>query len=149
VETVEQFETDCLSGNKMVEGKEIDTKPAYSKSLPKKAVHIIRDPYSNIVARLHMQRKNWVKHKDREEYLKLFTSDTRGFRKWCRFVEYISYNKTYGHTIIDKKTQELFHEIPCPADFYRYVQVRPGMKPSLKNRERFLCCSHASSIFLS
>lgn len=49
-----RFDSDCRSGNKLVEGKGSSTKPAYGSDLPKKAVHILRNPLDNIVARLHV-----------------------------------------------------------------------------------------------
>jgi hypothetical protein len=50
-----QFESECRSGNKVVEGRSSSVHPAYGSDIPKKAVHILRNPLDNIVARLHVR----------------------------------------------------------------------------------------------
>lgn len=116
-----RFGADCRSGNKLENGKQLSINQAYSSSLVKKAVHIIRNPFNNIVSRLRYQHKTWADRPDREEFLRLFQADQQGFRRWCQFLDY-STRKTFTSDLLDNKTKELYPLIPCPAEFYRYVQ---------------------------
>ncbi|CAB9501840.1 expressed unknown protein [Seminavis robusta] len=118
----ERFESGCRSGNHLVNGESVSSKPAYAAELVKKVVHIIRNPFDNIVARLHMQRKNWVNHGDHEEYLKLFVNNRTGFRRWCTFLAYTQVNQTAKAKQLDNFTKQLYAVSPCAAEFYRYTQ---------------------------
>jgi len=118
-----QFERECRSGNKKVDGKEISIKSAYNASIPKKAVHIIRNPFDNLVARLHHQRKSWIDSEDsKSEMLAMFNSSEEGFRKWCRFVDYSAASKMKNMSRLSNMTKQLFAKAPCAADIHRWTQ---------------------------
>jgi hypothetical protein len=80
--TVEEFEQDCRSGKRIWNGTKIKT--TYNDATVKRAVHLIRNPFDNIVARLHMKQHNWKSgdpsHRDR---LKVFNKTREGFRAYC------------------------------------------------------------------
>lgn len=121
--TASAFERGCRSGNKRVDNKSHTTRDApYPSDLPKKAVHILRNPMDNIVARLHMERKNWANHGRHDDFLKVFQSDKEGFQKYCKFLHITGYNITLQSDLLDDRTKELFGVVPCAAEFYRYVQ---------------------------
>jgi Sulfotransferase domain len=124
--TLEQFEVGCRSGNKVIERNAVDVHEAYPSNLPKKVVHIIRNPFDNIVARLNHQRKNWEQSggndSDSEVFLKLFSNTSRGFDKWCRFLDFTQREVTDKSTMLDNYTKFMFDLVPCAPDFYRYVQ---------------------------
>ena len=119
-----QFEAECRTGNKRVNRTEITTPQAYPASLPKKAVHVIRNPFDNLVARLHHQRKTWEKENTtKSEHLKLFQSTEEGFRKWCSFVDYSSAPTHISDLkVFDNTTMDLFEQAPCASDVYRWTQ---------------------------
>jgi Sulfotransferase domain len=120
--TAGQFEEGCRSGNKLIEGKTVDVNQSYPSYLPKKVVHVIRNPFDNIVGRLHHQRKNWEHYGGYDIYLKLFSNTSRGFAKWCKFLDYSQHDSTTKSMLLDNFTKELFGLVPCAPDFYRYVQ---------------------------
>lgn len=117
-----QFEVGCRSGNKVVEGNNLEVPEAYPSALPKKVVHVIRNPFDNIVGRLHHQRKNWEHNGGYEAYLKLFSNTSRGFDKWCKFLDYTQHDITTKSGMLDNYTKFMFDLVPCAPDFYRYVQ---------------------------
>jgi hypothetical protein len=51
--TVASFEQSCLKGNRVwtEDGEKVSEKTAYPKDMVKKAIHVIRDPFDNIVSR--------------------------------------------------------------------------------------------------
>ena len=119
----ESFKDACRTGNKLVNRKSITTTKAYPASLPKKAVHVIRNPFDNLVARLHHQRKSWERQESKREHLKLFDSSEEGFRKWCSYVDYSSAPSSMSDLKkFDNTTISLFEETPCAAEVYRWTQ---------------------------
>ena len=126
VETQDSFRVACLSGNRYVPLKggkdgevELIHEQRYSESLVKRAVHVIRDPFDNIVARFHL---DWGKNKNDEEFIERYPSDPQGFRAWCKDMDdnYIDSERT--SRFIDSDLIELLEQIPCHGDFFRYVQ---------------------------
>jgi len=114
VENPHSFLLRCRSSTK--------TDHHYDASLVHKSVHLIRNPFDNIVSRFHHTRKQYVKNNETEK-LNLFTYSKEGFRNYCSMV-----NDEFGE--IDKEIKrftgpnilDAMKSIPCYQDFFRYAQ---------------------------
>mmetsp|Transcript_17284 Transcript_17284/g.36171 ORF Transcript_17284/g.36171 Transcript_17284/m.36171 type:complete len:400 (+) Transcript_17284:272-1471(+) len=92
----------------------------YDKSMVRKAVHLIRDPFDNIVSRFHLAHK----HSERRKELKIlakYPKSKEGFRDFCKDIgmEFRSEEKR------SKFFDDFFDEVknvPCYADFFKYLQ---------------------------
>jgi len=78
-----------------------------------KAVHLLRNPFDNVVSRFHLEnQKN-----------KKYSSDKHGFLKYCLTIDYL-YTESetkYMHFGNNKILSDLW-QVPCHADFLRYVE---------------------------
>lgn len=123
MENPHSFLVQCLSGRRgfIVNGKDSYEDVTYAAELVRKAVHLIRDPFDNVVSRFHLEHHAFRKANDTQK-LKLFPSTREGFRAFCR-----SLDKRFGveearSRLIDAKVYKTMKVVPCHADFFRYVQ---------------------------
>jgi hypothetical protein len=94
---------------------------AYPIELVRSAVHLIRSPLDNLVARMHQGIK---KHRRADpngtlSVLGGITNDRAGFRAWCRFLD-----AKYGmrlRPLLTNESQALLPSIPCHSDLLHYV----------------------------
>mmetsp|Transcript_15856 Transcript_15856/g.33163 ORF Transcript_15856/g.33163 Transcript_15856/m.33163 type:complete len:407 (-) Transcript_15856:288-1508(-) len=92
----------------------------YDKSMVRKAVHLIRDPFDNIVSRFHLAH-NRLKKRGHNKSVEKYSKSREGFRAFCSDLAetYRSdeeESRFYADVLDDAK------EVPCHADFFRYVQ---------------------------
>ncbi|KAK1746328.1 hypothetical protein QTG54_002935 [Skeletonema marinoi] len=107
------LEGDYVTGN-ATSGFEI-SKGFASKDKIARAVHIIRDPFDNVVARFHLERKTLGK-KNKAHY----PNSREGFRHFCDDLGRIGVKaQKQAHMFIE---DVLDLDIPCQADFFRYIQ---------------------------
>jgi len=102
IESDISFLIECLSGAKRVtEGKSYNTKKAkykkeyvsYHPSVVEKAIHLIRNPFDNLISRFHHEQKEHKKRvtsgqKDKQgltasAWVERYSNDVPGFKKWC------------------------------------------------------------------
>lgn len=116
-ETTYSFRRACQRGRRrnVVNGVTTHTEVHYPTTHVTKAIHLIRDPFDNIVSRFRMEtrsaRSAMQLNKTRE-----------GFRSYCSWL-----NENY---LAEEKRSILFDEdwlartrdIPCRADFFRWVE---------------------------
>lgn len=137
LETPESFLRHCLSGSRKVKvqtDEKVSKKslPRYEKrystyhpSLVEKAIHLIRNPFDNLVSRFHHEQKEHKK-KNSVEWTRRYSNDVIGFRKWCadedaiyaaeeRSVDWSKYG--YPKGIIKR-----FEGVSCHGELFRYVQ---------------------------
>ena len=109
----------------------------YEADLVKKAIHLIRNPFHNIVSRFHLERKHFEKNNKRRE-LDRYSNDANGFHVWCKDL-----NTNFGPTFktgknemmpevvtsmndpnlsIPRDVMELMQDLPCHGEFYKYAQ---------------------------
>ena len=82
-----------------------------------RAVHIIRDPFDNVVARFHHHLKQSEDKKD-SETLARYPSTRDGFRKFCHDL-----GRRWGAENENiMRYFELIKDVPCHSDFVRYIQ---------------------------
>lgn len=130
-DSVEEFITECAMEKRY--------SPAYSLRRVKRAVHLIRDPYDNVVARFHLLRNTGrVVVPDRSSAspsssnttvnttrpVKPTSSGRDTFRNYCLYEHDL--NKDNRAVMLDwlspyPEQMNLLEEIPCGVDFLRYV----------------------------
>lgn len=111
--STKQFEEACVT----VQSCEDDgRKTTYEKSIPSKAVHLVRDPFSNLVGRMHLHVKLQL---SRGEITSLedtpFTDTVQGFKAWCKYLD-----DTYAEVEADSTVSVLFRryaDLPCHAEW--------------------------------
>ena len=112
------LETSYISKNK--DGEAVVSVGSYDKDLVARIIHLIRDPFDNIVSRFHLRHNRFIKLNDTES-LEKYPKSREGFRAYCNDLSemYVNEEKTY------KSYQDIFDSIttvPCHADFFRYIQ---------------------------
>ncbi|KAL9183320.1 hypothetical protein ACHAXT_005107 [Thalassiosira profunda] len=112
LKTSQSFAQHCLEGGRVEDDNGNARVDSYSKDLVARAVHLIRDPFDNIVSRFHLARKNFEKYA-------VYPSTREGFRDFCASLgeQFRKEEQSHGD-IFD----EAALAIPCHADFFRYIQ---------------------------
>jgi len=94
---------------------------SYDTSLVKKMVHVIKNPYDNVISRFHHEYKSLGLVQTNPKNKKVFgyKHNNEGFQEWCnkqdkKFIN--AEEAMYGHYY------SLTTNVPCHAEFYRYVQ---------------------------
>lgn len=102
-----------------------------------KVIHLIRDPFDNIVSRFHLARKNFRKQlasknpdmkKDAQDWLDQYSDNATGFATWCQDLDQ-EYGSPLDHLTTkgkDKKAEQklvdALSKLHCKAEWFRYVQ---------------------------
>lgn len=84
-----------------------------------KAVHLVRHPLDNIVARFHLIH-NRHKRKNNTNWTTRHPYNQTGFAMFCKSLDARSQLRTQRW--IDAKLASLLDKVPCHEDFFRYVQ---------------------------
>lgn len=100
------FTQGCTSVERPGTG-EHDSFPEY---VPVKAVHLFRDPFDNIVSRMHLEVKKTGNG---------FETTKEGLANYCNYFD--GKFTQEERESFDEDTRKLFHSVPCHADFYRYT----------------------------
>lgn len=113
----------CLSGRGVLktngESRKIPSSQ-YSVELVQRAVHLIRNPFDNVVSRFHLQLKRFAKHNETKK-LNSYPKSREGFHKFCHDDNLVYPSDHPG--LMDSNTwSSLLRDVPCGDDFVRYVQ---------------------------
>jgi Sulfotransferase domain len=100
------FEAQCRTGQAWG-GEVVSYDPSVAVA---KAVHLIRDPFDNIVGRMHLGS---VHQQSRGEAG--FNHSQQGLQEWCHYLD----EKYQDH---DESTHALDMDLPCRAEWFRYIQ---------------------------
>jgi hypothetical protein len=87
----------------------------YSKQLVRRVVHLIRNPFDNVVSRFHLSRKHGASSKN-------FTNNVMGFQEWCRQLDTEYHTYELHVRVFDTDLHHLFRSVPCHVEFYKYVE---------------------------
>ena len=112
LETPRSFVKKCLEGDRVTDDNGETHVDSYSKDLVARAVHVVRDPFDNVVSRFHLARKNFEK-------FAVYPSTREGFRDFCASIDKRFHEQELAHGDI---FDEAAFAIPCHADFFRYMQ---------------------------
>jgi hypothetical protein len=85
----------------------------YSADRVKRAIHLIRDPFDNVVSRFHLERK--LPGRKAAE----FPKSREGFRSYCSQIDGIHTANENRVTFLDEGILSLIRKVPCHADFLR------------------------------
>ena len=150
IETPRSFETRCRSGNIIVNSTKYSN-VAYKPTLVSRAVHLIRNPFDNVVARWHYLQKHWANH-NKTDALEIYNNTREGFHAWCaysneytkqhfvtsRFVDYELYSLATGRggreaNTANESSSSIF--IPCRDEFIRYTLWHNNAIEVIKKRQ--------------
>ena len=97
----------------------------YSPSLSKKAVHLIRNPFDNLFARIHMAVDKRTRRTElgwTSEQLEKFDTSRDGYLRWCQHVD-TAHAENYRNTpLIGANVKEAFVGLPCFSEWFRFTQ---------------------------
>ena len=132
--TDSQFMLKCASGgwvykDEFKSSAPIKSKTTYDPRLISRAVHLIRNPFDNIVSRYHLEH-NHMERYDRQKDLAKYDREKSGFRKFCKQL-----NKNYADAeaefakLVKKETGDealqqaldYVKDVPCYQDLFKYV----------------------------
>ncbi len=123
IESSRSFQIMCQSGKR---GIITDSGPTtelvtYDSSIPKKAIHILRHPLDNVVARFHLIQKREAERKNKA-FTHKFPYNGTGFINWCD-----EQDKGYDlsqpqYRWIDEALWDKLAAVPCRQEFFRYIQ---------------------------
>lgn len=116
------FARQCSSGSKSemaLDGQEQTVRAMYDSQLVHKAVHLIRNPFDNIVSRFHLERHKMMKL-NATQMLAFFPDSREGFRRFCGYMDYKYKSMVEASWLADKGTA--MRNVRCRDDFFRYVQ---------------------------
>ena len=119
---LDEFEYHCLVRTRTITpGKAYERLP-YSRKLVKKTIHLFRDPFDNLVARMHLgiDRRRVVKQWS-DQRLSAFSNTPQGMKAWCKEVDGVfrgDFNEIMESMGVPV---EIYQDLPCNTDWYRYV----------------------------
>lgn len=117
--TVSQFQNGCASGYEVVNGTKYRTQ--YDAKRVAKAVHLVRNPFNNLVARMHLLKKTTPQLDGAEGTLLASFSDTiDGRLTWCSFIDSLFVEDT-PMPIMSDRQMLLASQVPCFSEWYRYT----------------------------
>jgi hypothetical protein len=129
--TMEHFITSCATGTKYSHGESIPTTypihPMPTTMMMTGVIHLIRNPFNNIVARMNYQRTQWErsKHADNQKRASFFPANRTGLQWWCY---YKNEKKSIAHDrLVPGPDNGTFYEtylqpVPCWMEFYLYFR---------------------------
>lgn len=83
-----------------------------------RVVHLIRNPFHNIVARFHLERRHLVEKN--AAFDKKIPNNATGFHIWCDYLD-----TKYGsdeEDVLPTKIVRKMRNVPCRAEWYKYIQ---------------------------
>ena len=113
LETPRTFQRSCQSGRRHFNAT-WSKEAIYQSNIVSQAVHLIRNPMDNVVARFHLSRRHAGD--------KAFDNNATGFQAWCSKMD-TSYELYESHTPwLDPPLLQLWKGVPCHAEFFKYIQ---------------------------
>jgi len=100
----------------------------YSERLVAKAVHLFRNPFDNLVARMHHGIKKrsampkWREAPRLRNKLALFEETPEGFIEWCSYLDKIFVGDVDQLMKRLGIAKEVYRNLPCKTELFRYVQ---------------------------
>lgn len=114
LETVDSFSALCMSGTVITNHTTVTrgVRLKYDQHV-KRAIHLIRDPFDNVVARFHLDNKGHPS----EGY-----DDCASFKEYCKDRDALYQPGDLKMSQIADDVKALFPGLPCYDQFYQYAQ---------------------------
>lgn len=123
INSTKQFRDGCATASRKdaSSGRRIESR--YSKTFPVKIVHLLRNPFDNIVSRIHSEIKSrpFFENLTNDQKHALLSSRD-GFESWCEYTDKKFEEEEKHTTLLSDEIKNIFKDLPCHADWYRYIQ---------------------------
>ena len=113
------FQMGCVSTKRNENGVFVAYK--YNESVAKKAIHVFRNPFDNMVARMHLGVKDRRMAGFPSSLLDSFNDTEAGILSWCRYMD-DEFAKAANASFFSEETVTLMSRVPCHSDLFRYIQ---------------------------
>jgi hypothetical protein len=113
IESPYSFRRECLTARKIINSTTIRTQ-VYPTTHVQKAIHLFRDPVNNVVSRFHHERRSG-------RSAVAYPATREGFRDYCKNLDGSFETSEVKSTLWDKELRNAFENVPCRAEFVRYV----------------------------
>lgn len=90
-----------------------------------KVVHLIRNPFTNVVARFHMESRNMFRRE--KKTAQWLPKNATGLRNFCQALDEIYGPEEEG--VLDADLRKLMADVPCRAEFYKWTQCKDCCRP--------------------
>ena len=120
IETKHSFKSKCAQGS-MVDANETKILLQYDFNNVEKAIHLVRDPFNNIVSNFHLDRNKKVKG-DNTAWLLKFPNNASGFKQWCRSIDTMHYEEEIDSNFLPNFITTLYRDVPCHTLFYLFAE---------------------------
>jgi Sulfotransferase domain len=81
-----------------------------------KVIHLIRDPFDNVVSRFHLERE--IPGHVAEQ----FSEDREGFRSYCNEIDSKHKESEKRVIFLSESLLKILNRVPCHEDFIRYIE---------------------------
>mmetsp|Transcript_24882 Transcript_24882/g.36493 ORF Transcript_24882/g.36493 Transcript_24882/m.36493 type:complete len:387 (-) Transcript_24882:476-1636(-) len=119
IETKRSFLKGCTRSGRITGDKKQEV--YYDERIVQRAIHLIRDPFNNIVSRFHLQQHRHTKKND-QDWLKNYPSTVEGLKNWCNFMDERYKKEERDSRFLDKDLLDAFKGVPCHSEFFQYAQ---------------------------
>jgi hypothetical protein len=116
VETPTIFLRKCASGHARIGPHRHRVDVEYPPSRVHRAIHLIRNPLHNIIARFHLDHRHRARS-NKTEWLATHPNNAEGLQAWCRDLD-TDYRKQ-DETFFGKETVPT---VICHGEFFKYTQ---------------------------
>lgn len=128
ITSLEHFFDKCRTANKLEKAKDttsLMTSDKYDADRVKKAIHLIRNPFDNVVANFlnfHREQTELVSVgvSVKPHYVTTLSPDPEGFLRWCNHQDTAFTEEDREH--YDPETLALLFHVPCHAEFVKYAR---------------------------
>jgi hypothetical protein len=117
VETTFSFRRNCLSGGR-VNSNGTKELVSYPPDRVAKAIHLVRDPFDNVVSRFHLEQRKMVAEQDPDAY----PSTREGFLAFCQTMNDAHQAEEDRAPFIHQSILAILEDVPCRADFIRFTE---------------------------
>ena len=125
VESTYSFQRKCLSTKYVTHDKKaIIQKGTYEATDVHKAIHLIRNPFDNVVSRFNFEQKH-QNYTSASPLTKGLSKSRTGFRTFCQRMDDKWLPSERAHIVYSANEgllEDTMTKIPCHSDFVRYVE---------------------------
>ena len=97
------------------------SKVTYDASAVASAIHVIRNPFDNVVARFHLDYNREVNVFQNSTYAEIYPNNATGFHRWCEYYDRAQASQP-GSRWLDGHVLEKMKHVKCRQEFLQYLQ---------------------------